>query len=408
MCGPSRNSILTSRRPDTLHLYDVHSYWRDSIGNFTTITQYFKSHGYKTYSFGKIFHPGRCSNFSDDFPYSWTNRTYHPSTEVYMNAAVCFDNDRSTIRNQNVICPVDVELQPKRTLPDIETVNKVRQFIKIVSSNEPFFIAVGLHKPHIPFRVPEAYFRFHDLNKFKKNNFDFVPFALPTVAFNPYNDIRKRDDARKVNITFPFGPIPKQFGWRLRQAYYAAVTYIDDLIGQLLANVNLQNTIVVLTSDHGWSLGEHAEWAKYSNYDVAVRVPLIIYSPNRKHLNRKSVSDVTELIDVFPTLVDLASLPSIRRCVNAKKEITCSEGKSLIEYFFKEFSNTNCSAISQYPRPGIYPSRKPDSDQPTLKQTKIMGYSIRTNQFRYTNWIKFNSKSIIRCKYLKLNCSKYY
>lgn len=353
-------------------------------------------HGYETHSFGKIFHPGRSSNFTDDFPHSWTSRPFHPSSEAFENAAVCFDADRSPSPARNVVCPVDVALQPEKSLPDIQTVDEVRRFIAAAPADRPLFVAVGLHKPHIPFRVPAAHFRFHDLNKFKRINFDFVPFALPAAAFNPYNDIRKRNDAQIANITFPFGPVPREFGWRLRQAYYAAVTYVDDLIGRLLGGVRLESTIVALTSDHGWSLGEHAEWAKYSNYDVAVRVPLIVHSPHERHTSRKSVSEVVELLDVFPTLVDLASLPPIGRCADAKKEVVCTEGKSLIRHFSGHHSDAKRSAISQYPRPGIYPSRAPDSDQPKLKQIRVMGYSIRTEQFRYTNWIKFDPKSFER------------
>lgn len=406
LCAPSRNSMLTSRRPDTLHLYDFYNYWRDSTGNFTTLPQYFKAHGYDTYSIGKIFHPGKSSNFTDDFPYSWSNQTFHPSTETYMNAAVCYDS--KMMPHRNLLCPVNVMTQPEHTLPDIQSIRETKRILSTTKHNErPFFVAVGLHKPHIPFRFPAKYLRYHNnLNKFDHINFDTLPSELPTVAFNPYNDIRDRDDAKCANISYPFGPIHKRFGWKIRQAYYASVTYIDDLIGQILGAVNFTNTIVVMTSDHGWSLGEHAEWAKYSNYEVALRVPLIIYSPQFHQNHSKHISNIVELLDLFPTVVDLAALPAIKRCHKSlfyHNVTTCTEGKTLINHFTRIANNPRKEyAISQYPRPGTFPTKFPDSDRPKLRNIKIMGYTIRTNHCRYTIWIKFNRKTFKRCKYLDL------
>lgn len=307
--------MLTSRRPDTIHLYDlVTSYWRSSVGNFTTIPQYFKAHGYQTFSIGKIFHPGKTSNFNDDYPMSWSNRTFHPSTEQYMNDAVCFDKTTKQLQT-NLVCPINVKRQPEQTLPDIQSIAEAKRILSVINGNKtsaPYFIALGLHKPHIPFRFPSKYLRYHAIDKFQKNDFIHVPYNLPTVAFNPYNDIRHRDDVHRLNISFPFGPMEKTFAWHIRQAYYTSVTYVDDLIGDLLKRVDFSNTIIALTSDHGYSLGEHAEWAKYTNFEIGVRVPLIIYSPAHPLHKMLKVNEFAELVDVFPTLVDLATLPKIK------------------------------------------------------------------------------------------------
>lgn len=319
-----------------------------------------------------------------------------------MNAAICYGSSMTPQRN--LLCPVNVMTQPEHTLPDIQSARETQRIIFAAKHSErPFFVAVGLHKPHIPFRFPVKYMRYHkNLDKFDRINFDTVPSELPTVAFNPFNDIRERDDAQHANITYPFGPINKPFGWRIRQAYYASVTYIDDLIGHILGAVDFTNTIVVLTSDHGWALGEHAEWAKYSNYEVALQVPLIIYSPQYKQNHSKRNSDIVELLDLFPTLVDLASLPPIEHChdkASSHRHVTCTEGKTLINHFTGiANSRRNQYAISQYPRPGTFPTKTPDSDRPRLRHIKIMGYSIRTNKWRYTIWIKFNRKTFKRCK----------
>lgn len=135
-----------------------------------------------------------------------------------MNAAVCFDRRKKAFQ-QNLVCPVELKTQPEQILPDIQSIEEAKRLLKIV--NEPFFIAVGIHKPHIPLRYPAKYSRYHSISKFKTNNFNYVPYNLPNVAFNPFNDIRRRDDSQALNISFPFGPMPKRFAWRIRKAYYS-------------------------------------------------------------------------------------------------------------------------------------------------------------------------------------------
>jgi iduronate 2-sulfatase len=262
LCAPSRNSMLTSRRPDTLRSYNFQHYWRTFAGNFTTLPQYFKENGYRTESIGKIFHHGPSSNKTDDFPYSWTSQPFIPSTQEYRNKPVCVSDDGELRRN--LLCPVIVDFQPESSLPDIQSTEKAREFLS-QRHDEPFFLAVGFYKPHIPLKFPVEYLKRHDINEFKKDN--LRPFDIPEVAWNPYNDLRERDDFKSLNVSFPFGPVPSEFAAKLRQHYYASVSYVDDLIGNILELVNFSNTIVVLTSDHSWSLGEHSEWSKYSNYE---------------------------------------------------------------------------------------------------------------------------------------------
>ncbi|GAB0089992.1 iduronate 2-sulfatase [Sergentomyia squamirostris] len=394
VCAPSRNSFLTSRRPDSLHLYDFYSYWRTFAGNYTTLPQYLKSQGYYTASIGKVFHPGITSNFTDDYPYSWSTETYHPPTEEFMHAPVCRDTETGKLE-QNLLCPVDVISQPGHSLPDIQSVDEA---ISLLSNlTEPYFLAVGLHKPHIPFRFPENFLRMHPLWKFREPDMNYKPYGMPNVAWNPFVDVRGRYDVKRLNVTFPFGPIPKDFRAKIRQHYYASVTYVDHLIGQLLDKVNFTDTVVILLGDHGWSLGEHAEWAKYSNFEVAVRVPLIITTPNIPKKKKNSIDQPVELIDIFPTLVDLLDLPSIPTCSYNVGDNLCTEGDSLVPYMKnRNKRNMRKFAFSQYPRPGPYPTDMPNSDKPRLEEIKIMGYSVRNDRFRYTIWIGFNSANFKR------------
>lgn len=315
-----------------------------------------------------------------------------------MNDALCLDA-KTKLMQKNVFCPVNVKYQPEKTLPDIQSVEQAKRFLSNQSDTaEPFFLAIGFHKPHIPFRFPLKYLKFHHVDKFHVSDDDFLPYGLPTVAFSPFNDIRKRDDIKVLNVSYPFGSIPPDYAARLRQGYYASVTYVDQLIGDLFDHVDFSKTIVVLASDHGWSLGEHAEWAKYSNFDTAVRVPLIIYSPDIKLTRTKYIRRITELVDVFPTLVDLAGLPKIDKCERNRSKELCTEGKSMFGSLTNDPEDDGdldvSWAISQYPRPGTYPTIKPDSDRPRLNKIKVMGYSIKTNRYRYTDWIIFHARTL--------------
>lgn len=393
LCAPSRNSFLTSRRPDTLRLFDFNNYWRTFVGNFTTLPQYLKSHNYDTHSIGKTFHPGISSNFNDDYPLSWSRKPFHPTSEKYMNMPTC---PQSGELKRNIFCPVRVEFQPMKTLPDIQSVNAAKRFLQLPRT-KPFFLSVGLHKPHIPLRFPTKFLKFHPLTKFTKPEFNYIPHDLPSVAFNPFNDIRKRDDAQAANISFPYGPIPNDLGLSIRQGYYASVTYIDSLIGRLLNVVDANNTVIALIGDHGWSLGNHGAWAKYSNFDVAVRVPMIIYSPDFVGTNRNVAQNV-ELLDLFPTLVDLIGLPPLKKC-EGKNEKLCTEGKSLMKYFHDPLLHEDDTyAYSQYPRPSSHPSIVPNSDEPKLHEIKIMGCSVKTQRFRYTLWVGYNSTTFTKGK----------
>ncbi|KAH8300362.1 hypothetical protein KR018_000005 [Drosophila ironensis] len=398
LCAPSRNSLLTGRRPDTLHLYDFYSYWRTFAGNFTTLPQYFKEHGYYTYSSGKVFHPGLSSNNTDDYPLSWSAPAFRPRTEQFMNSPVC--PDREGVLRKNLICPVELQTQPYKTLPDIESVAEALRFVESRKHlrEEPFFLAMGFHKPHINFRFPKQFLAKFPLSQFYNYTDDRVkPPNMPAVAWNPYTDVRSRDDFKQSNISFPYGPISRDQAAQIRQGYYASVAYVDDLFGKLMAGLDMDNTVVVVLGDHGWSLGEHAEWAKYSNFEVALRVPLMIRSPQLPLARTEYHHGITELLDVFPTLVDLAGLPPLPVCRNSQ-DLTCSEGKSLYPQLTDQRLGTADEhvALSQYPRPGMLPTKHPNSDKPKLRNIKIMGYSLRTDLYRYTLWVRFHVQNFTR------------
>lgn len=420
VCAPSRTSMLTSRRPDTTRLYDFNSYWRTHSGNYTTLPQHFKSNGYFTMSVGKVFHPGIASNHSDDYPYSWSIPAYHPASFRFEKQKMCKGEDGKL--HANLLCAVNVTEQPGGTLPDLESTDEAVRLLKSRANNDvPFFLAVGFHKPHIPFRIPQEYLSLYPIDQMTLAPDPNVPTLLPPVAYNPWTDVRRRDDVQKLNISFPYGPIPKDFQLRIRQHYYAAVSYMDAQVGRLLSTLDelglAESTMVVFTSDHGWSLGEHGEWAKYSNFDVSTRVPLIFYIPGvttRHHRlgestfpfidaltqselifkNDKVIRNMVELVDVFPTVSYVAGLRAPKPCPDISfQEELCTEGDNLA-YTFRHRErgvDEEDIAFSQYPRPAETPQE--NSDLPDLNDIRIMGYSLRSWDYRYTLWLGFNPKT---------------
>ncbi|XP_077343495.1 iduronate 2-sulfatase isoform X1 [Lithobates pipiens] len=417
VCAPSRVSFLTGRRPDTTRLFDVNSYWRKHAGNYSTLPQYFKEHGYRTMSVGKVFHPGISSNHSDDYPYSWSVRPFHPSSEKYENMKTCKGKDGEL--HANLVCPVDLSDVPEGTLPDIQSTEEAIRLLKLEKQlNSSFFLAVGYHKPHIPFRFPKEFLKLYPIENISLAPDPDIPRNLPPVAYNPWTDIRKREDVQALNISFPYGPIPEHFQRLIRQSYFASVSYLDSLVGKLLntvENLGLSNdTIIVFTSDHGWSLGEHGEWAKYSNFDVATRVPLMFYVPGMTHRGQPQQNiftyidplnhelersipenvkeDPVELVSLFSTIADLAQLPPLSECPVPSFHIEiCTEGQSLSPYFITSQDrrgNDETVAYSSYPRPSDTPQW--DSDLPNLKDITIMGYSMRTPDYRFTAWVGYN------------------
>ncbi|XP_064638663.1 iduronate 2-sulfatase-like [Lineus longissimus] len=436
VCAPSRTSFLTGRRPDSTRVFAFHPYyWRDAVGNFTTLPQHFKENGYHTHSIGKIFHHGRPSNNTDDYPYSWSQLPYRPSTMDYKMKKVCPGPGGN--KYMNLLCAVDVSTQPEETLPDIQNAEHAVEFLKTratMQDSEPFFLGLGLYKPHVPFKFPKRYLDLYPLSDIDPAPNPHLPPGLPPVAWNPFTAMRVRDDIARYNISFPWGPVPDDLALKIRQHYYASTTYMDYYLGQVLSALDKygfsNNTIITFMGDHGWSLGEHQEWSKFSLFEISTRVPMMIYVPQLTHsptalplfthidpfISRRNsvwkngstlkfhaglVSDaMVELVDIFPTLADLAGLKVPPICPeNPYMVDLCTEGSSLVPLLEEKVNGVGGisqfrwknATFSQYPRPSDMPQE--DSDKPYLKHIKIMGYSITTSCCRYTEWVGYNPKT---------------
>ena len=431
VCGPSRISFLTGRRPDTTQLYDFGSYWREVSGNFSTLPEYFRTvGGFHTRSVGKVFHPigaMKRSKHADDVPYSWSSMPYHPDTQQFKNAPVCNNTDTDpSIEDDgklhaNIVCPVDDDLssQPGHTLPDDDSAAEAARLLRdeLGHAGQNFLLMVGFHKPHIPLKFPR---RFLDLYPPGRNDSVPLPAAaarmkpdgMPPVAWDSFDDVRSRDDVAALNFSWPYGPVSTRYTRLVRRAYAAAISYVDEQVGVVLNALEdarlSASTAVVFFGDHSWQLGERGEFAKYSVAEVATRVPLIVRLPqstssgsrNSGAANQSTTtvpySDaLVELVDLFPSLAELAGLPPPPLCSMAHSSMTstCVEGSSWAAH---TRSNTTvlrkAAAFSQYPRPADVP-RGPsegNTDLPSLVNITRMGYSMHTNDdLRYTEWVSF-------------------
>jgi len=260
VCSPSRTSMLTSRRPDTTRVTDLDAYWRTYSGNFTTIPQFFKENGYHTVGFGKVFHPGDASG--EDDPMSWSEPYYHAPDYYPPNTGLSW---RALTPQQIMEKPPEDEAETGYALDKLQelaTKNKEDQ--------TPFFLALGIHRPHLPFLFPDDFLSLYPEDDINEPSNPFVPSDMPTKAWSDFGELRNYEDCTSealgipdlgnINVTLP--------SWKtkeLRRAYYSAVSYADYCIGRLLTKLEeldlADNTIVVFWGDHGWQLGEHAECA---------------------------------------------------------------------------------------------------------------------------------------------------
>ncbi|XP_076467521.1 iduronate 2-sulfatase-like [Babylonia areolata] len=427
VCSPSRTSFLTGRRPDSTRIFDLRHYFRQLAGNYTTLPQHFKNNGYITQSVGKIFHPGSASGFTDDYPYSWTYPAFHAPTKKYTGKKICPRPDGKLYHD--AVCPVDLNTVPGGSLPDIQNTDYTIQFLKNRSmDHKPFFVGMGYHRPHLPFAYPKEYLDLYPLSKIHLAVNPFRPPWLPNVSWTPWDELRSYEDISAMNISYPFGSVPLHYQLKLRQSYSAAASYTDAQVGRILHALDqfglANNTIITFHGDHGWQLGEHGEWCKHTNFDIATRIPMFVYVPGvtsentspgkmfpfqdalsktlkyepvKQNSGQSLVSDaLTEAVDLYATISELAGLDVPPTCPNNPFQVEfCTEGASLVPIIKNLTSPTKSAPLrwkpavfSQYPRPSFNPGH--DSINPVLSHIRIMGYTMRTAQHRYTEWLAYN------------------
>jgi arylsulfatase A-like enzyme len=340
LCAPSRASFMTGVRPDTTRVTNLTANFRTALPDIQTIPQYFRRNGYFAGRVGKIFHqgvPGDIGTSGADDPLSWD--------EVVNPRGRDKDAEQGKL---NVVTPGIAYGSAMTWLDDggtdeEQTDGKVAsEAIRMMREHRdrPFFIAVGFYRPHVPMIAPTKYFAGYEARKMRLAGPDPVPPPEYTKAWSPDNFGMTADEQRQMI-----------------RAYHAATSFIDAQVGRLLDALKElgldEETIVVFTSDHGYHLGEHGQWMKTTLWEEATRVPLVIRVPGSNSSGRKSPR-VVEMLDIYPTLTELAGLPHYSR----------NEGRSLVPLL-----------------------RRPDArwEEAALSQV-VGGRSVRTGRWRYTEW----------------------
>ena len=413
VCGPTRASIMTGKRPDYTKIWNLTTQMRDMNPNIVTLPQYLISQGYETSGIGKIYHPSSAIGGVD--PKSWSipylkldendfpailgepaNGQYQlAATKALMtpemikerklrNKELAQENDENpkSIKGPSTEC-IDV---PDNAYNDgVNALLAKDQIIALSKKDKPFFMAVGFSKPHLPFVAPKKYWDMYQRDQMPIASFQEHSINSPLIAYHQSGELRNYPDITEF-VSLPADSL--RIGLKLEKqkelvhGYYASISYMDAQVGVLLNTLEslgtLDNTIIVLWGDHGWHLGDHDLWHKHTVFEQATRAPLIIAAPGIKAGKTNSQS---EFVDVFPTICNLAGLPIPNQLDGKSLKPLMLNNKDLV----KEFS------VSQYPRK----LKKKEAESLGYKNGNLMGYSMRTERYRYTIWMNnFNSKQV--------------
>lgn len=355
VCGASRASLLTGIRP-TRHRYVTYYTKADEeVPGVISLPEYFKNNGYHTISLGKIFHHG------DDCPESWSEPEWRPSWRSYVTKEA-----EEIMNSPENISEWGWKIGPAYEAGDVHdtaysdgktTVRAVEALQRMKEKEQPFFLAVGFYKPHLPFTAPKKYWDLYDPEQIELADNPFPPENVPDAAMHNFIELRNGYAGIPAE-----GPLSKDLSRNLIHGYYACISYIDNQVGMLMQELERlglkENTTVILWGDHGWHLGEHGLWCKHCNFEKVLRAPLIISDPDFR-IGMKT-EKLVEFVDLYPTLADLCGL-----------EIPgYLQGCSLKPLLENPDTEWNKMAVSRY----------------------FDGVSIRAGKYRYTEWINQTRK----------------
>jgi len=309
LCNPSRTAVLTGKMPSSTGIYSNGQWWIPNVPNVITLPKYFKNNGYYTAGAGKIFHhmPGFNDPNAWNEYYLWDkNATENGLGEQWQGSSAPHPDKipSSIITARTKIffdyAPLDV---PDSVMPDNKTARWAAKFL-MEKHDKPFFLAVGMFRPHIQWYVPRKYFDMYPLDK----------IHLPPYLENDLNDVPEIAKKFALDKGSDQKFIEKSGIWKeLVQAYLACISFSDTQVGKVLQGLkngpNEKNTIVVLWSDNGYHLGEKDHWHKSTLWQRACHIPLIFKVPGITRAATNCKHPVS-LIDLYPTLAELCNLPA--------------------------------------------------------------------------------------------------
>lgn len=347
LCSPSRVSIMTGLRPDSTGVYDLKTNFRDNIPTVTTLPQLFKENGYYVARVGKIFHygvPREIGTSGLDDPESWhhvVNPAGRDKREEHL--LTNYTPQRGLGSSLSFLAAEGGDEEQTDGLVSSEAIRLLQEH-----KDKPFFIAAGFYRPHCPYIAPKKYFDLYPLEKIKLPNEPPEHFSkIPSPAFYTDPLYWGLDEQKRKEVI---------------RAYYASTTFLDAQVGKLLDELDrlglTDKTLIVFWSDHGYNLTEHGQWKKQSLFETAARVPLLIAAPGMKG-SGKACERVVELIDVYPTLAGLCGL-------KAPEYLDGADLTPLLQSPRREWQRVAYTQVR--------------------RRDNLMGRSVRTERFRYTEW----------------------
>ena len=378
-CGPSRASLLTGMRPDFTGVVANSGLFRRKLPDVVTLPQYFKQNGYYVEGMGKIFNETTGDTRQGD-PSSWSVPVSFPKTVPLKwlnpeNAALVATMKANPLKQGKSDYAAYAAARgpayesadvPDNAYDDGELGDMAVDALKrLKDSKSPFFLAVGFRKPHLPFCAPKKYWDLYNPAQIKLSPVTKWPAGSPGIAHCNWEELRTYHGIPGSRLLKPEQAI------KVIHGYYAAVSYLDAQIGRVLDELDklglAGNTIVVLWGDNGFKLSEYSAWSKCTNYELDTHIPLIIRAPGRQKQGEGQRSEaLVELVDLYPTLAELCGLAVPAHC----------QGLSCVPVLTSPERPLKPAAFSQYTGPGC------------------MGYTMRTDRWRYTEWINNRSKAV--------------
>lgn len=318
VCAPSRNNLFLGTRSTSLGIYDLSRNFRTAQPDAVTLPQYFLSHGYRAEAVGKLFHTGH-GNHED--PRSWTVPALTEKVVEYLlpgsTAGGQLTREEAYFTNQKLGeigklprgAALEIADVPDSAYSDGRIADEGIRRLRAAAERKdtPFFLALGFVKPHLPFTAPKRYFDLHDPGAFPLAEHRLPPEAAPGYAGKTGGEIVNYDPLTVENLR------QEDTQRRLIHAYYACVSFMDAQLGRVLEELDRlhlrESTVIVLWGDHGWHLGDHGFWTKHTNYEQANRIPLLVVAPGVTRPGSVS-RQLVETVDLYPTLAELAGLPS--------------------------------------------------------------------------------------------------
>ena len=274
VCSPSRTSLMTGLRPDSTKVYDLNTHFRKFVPDVVTLGQHFKNNGYYSVSMGKIYHGG----FDD--PPTWSEPARRPESG---SGYVSSENQQVIRRRREAALERGLKGRALSRAARGALTNAAKSddpaytdgalaqlgvatLRELQDKSQPFFLAVGFHKPHLPFNAPAKYWNLYDPADIELASNPFPPRGVTPYSLTTWGELRVYEGMPQK------GDLTNEQARTLRHAYYACVSFTDANVGKLLQTLDetglADNTIVVLWGDHGWKLGEHGGWCKHTNFEL--------------------------------------------------------------------------------------------------------------------------------------------